>query len=63
MLLCLARYVPVGGRLYELDGLQDGPIDLGAVHPGADWMDVVRPVIEKRITKYSADEIHFNLMV
>jgi len=55
-------YVPVGGRLYELDGLQDGPIDLGAVPPGTDWMDVVRPVIEKRITKYSTDEIHFNLM-
>jgi ubiquitin carboxyl-terminal hydrolase L5 len=58
-------YLPIGSRLYELDGLRDAPIDLGAVPaqggPSA-WLDLARPVIEKRMSKYSADEIHFNLM-
>ncbi|XP_053673449.1 ubiquitin carboxyl-terminal hydrolase isozyme L5 [Anopheles nili] len=55
-------YVPVDGRLYELDGLKEGPIDLGAVGPGQEWLKVVRPIIEKRMLKYSKGEIHFNLM-
>jgi len=55
-------YVPIDGRLYELDGLKDGPIDLGAVPQDTDWINVVRPIIEKRIQKYSEGEIHFNLM-
>jgi ubiquitin carboxyl-terminal hydrolase L5 len=55
-------YIPIDGRLYELDGLKDGPIDLGAVTPDADWLDIVRPIIEKRIKKYNDGEIHFNLM-
>lgn len=54
-------YLPINGRLYELDGLKEGPIDLGSVE-GDNWLDVVRPVIEKRIQKYSEGEIHFNLM-
>ena len=44
-------YVPIDGRLYELDGLKEGPIDLGAVPAEADWIDVVRPIIEKRIQR------------
>uniref|UniRef100_A0A7N8YLI6 Ubiquitin carboxyl-terminal hydrolase n=1 Tax=Mastacembelus armatus TaxID=205130 RepID=A0A7N8YLI6_9TELE len=43
-------YVPVNGRLYELDGLREGPIDLGACSQD-DWISAVRPVIEKRIQK------------
>lgn len=44
-------YVPIDGRLYELDGLKSGPIDLGAIPPDSDWLDVVRPIIDKRINK------------
>lgn len=55
-------YVPIDGRLYELDGLKEGPIDLGAIPPNQDWVGVVRPIIQKRIDKYSEGEIHFNLM-
>ncbi|XP_018567824.1 ubiquitin carboxyl-terminal hydrolase isozyme L5 [Anoplophora glabripennis] len=55
-------YVPIDGRLYELDGLKQGPIDLGAVPADIDWTDVARPIIEKRIQRYSEGEIHFNLM-
>ncbi|NWU80627.1 UCHL5 hydrolase, partial [Onychorhynchus coronatus] len=44
-------YVPVNGRLYELDGLREGPIDLGACNQD-DWISAVRPVIEKRIQKF-----------
>lgn len=55
-------YVPVNNRIYELDGLRQGPIDLGAVKPEEDWLDTVRPFINKRIQKYSEGEIHFNLM-
>ncbi|CAH2035448.1 unnamed protein product, partial [Iphiclides podalirius] len=55
-------YMPIDGRLYELDGLRDGPIDHGAVAPEQDWLDVVRPIIMKRINVYTEGEIHFNLM-
>ena len=55
-------YVPINGRLYELDGLKEGPVDHGAIPDGGEWMDVAKPVIEQRMAKYQAGEIHFNLM-
>jgi len=53
-------FVPINGRIYELDGLKSGPVDHGPA--GDDWTDAVRPVIEARMMKYTQGEIHFNLM-
>jgi len=55
-------YVPIDGRLYELDGLKEGPLDLGPITAGKNWTEVIRPVLQERIAKYSEGEIHFNLM-
>lgn len=55
-------YVPFEGHLYELDGLREGPVDLGMIPDGSDWIETARPVIEKRMQQYSNEEIQFNLM-
>lgn len=55
-------YVPINGRLYELDGLKEGPIDRGEIPTGVHWVEYSQPVIESRINKYAEGEIHFNLM-
>lgn len=55
-------YVPFEGRLYELDGLREGPVDLGPIPDGTDWIKTAQPMIEKRMQQYSEDEIQFNLM-
>ena len=55
-------YVPYGGNVYELDGLKAGPILVGSIDTGCDWLTVVKPVIEARMARYSASETHFALM-
>lgn len=55
-------YIPFKGRLYELDGLQEAPIDHGAIPNDAEWTDVARPIVQQRMQKYSEGEIHFSLM-
>eukprot|EP00823_Brevimastigomonas_motovehiculus_P005234 TRINITY_DN373_c2_g1_i1.p1 TRINITY_DN373_c2_g1~~TRINITY_DN373_c2_g1_i1.p1 ORF type:complete len:360 (-),score=100.72 TRINITY_DN373_c2_g1_i1:236-1315(-) len=54
-------YVPVGSKLYELDGLKKGPIVLGDCTT-ENWLEKVAPIIKDRIARYSTKEIRFNLM-
>lgn len=61
-------YVPHNKNesVFELDGLQPGPILSGSTPEGADddlaWLQVARSAIQTRIEKYAATEIKFNLM-
>lgn len=59
-------YIPHEGRVYELDGLQKGPFDLGEMSAEGGWIDIVTPIISARMEQYNqADnsEIRFNLMM
>lgn len=63
-------YVPFKGRVYELDGLQDGPILLGETSENVSWIDVAKEAVMKRIAmyinnlndSYQESEITFSLL-
>lgn len=52
-------YIPHSNKVYELDGLQSGPIVIGDYED--DWMTVARTAIQERMTTLDG-EIKFNLM-
>jgi len=54
-------YVPVDGQVYELDGLKEGPILLGACDM-SHWHTVAATTIRERVSRYNAKEIKFNLL-
>jgi ubiquitin carboxyl-terminal hydrolase L5 len=54
-------YVPIHGALWELDGLSNGPVNLGPCTDD-DWLERVRPIIQARMARYASSEIRFNLM-
>lgn len=55
-------YLPINGRLIELDGLAEGPIDHGEIPQGKDWLHLATPIIENRMNTYSGKEIRFTLL-
>lgn len=59
-------YVPINGRLYELDGLKPFPIDHGTLDDKEDWTEQFRKVITERLGIATGGEpyhdIRFNLM-
>ncbi|KAK4977405.1 hypothetical protein LTR66_010728 [Elasticomyces elasticus] len=54
-------YTSVNGTLYELDGLQPAPISHGACDPSS-FPEKIIPVLRRRIERYPATEIRFNLL-
>ena len=54
-------YTPINGHLYELDGLQPAPIHHGACSFD-EFPEKIIPVVQRRIERYPANEIRFNLL-
>ncbi|PTB63531.1 ubiquitinyl hydrolase [Trichoderma citrinoviride] len=54
-------YTPIGGTLYELDGLQPAPISHGPCTPDEFPLKVV-DVLRRRVARYDEAEIRFNLL-
>jgi ubiquitin carboxyl-terminal hydrolase L5 len=54
-------YTSINGLLYELDGLQPAPISHGACSE-EEFPEKVMPVLQRRIERYPATEIRFNLL-
>ena len=60
-------YVPVAGKVWELDGLRDaGPLEVGELDSDGEtksWEHVVRPALKMRMDKYAAaGYIQFSLL-
>ena len=53
-------YLPYQSKVYELDGLQSGPILIGEVQENEAWYSIARTAIQLRMD--SSPEIKFNLM-
>ena len=54
-------YTPINGTLYELDGLQPAPIVHGPCSAD-DFPEKVVDVLQRRVARYDATEIRFNLL-
>lgn len=54
-------FVPIGGSLWKLDGLERQPMNLGDC-TDEDWMEIAMPLIMERMAQYEDDQVQFNLL-
>ncbi|VDN58458.1 unnamed protein product [Dracunculus medinensis] len=55
-------YMPIGGRIIELDGMNSEAADLGnCMNSGIDWLQNIFPLLDECITKFNDLEIRFEL--
>ncbi|PBK94562.1 cysteine proteinase [Armillaria gallica] len=47
-------YVPAYGKLWELDGLKSGPLEMGDMMAMTEWIDVVWPALRTKMRKYGS---------
>ena len=55
-------YIHFKNAIYEIDGLQQGPILIEDNVKNEEWIKKVKPSIQNRIKLYSQNEIKFNLL-
>ena len=55
-------YIHFKNAIYEIDGLQQGPILIEDNVKNEEWIKKVKPSIQNRISLYSQSEIKFNLL-
>ena len=54
-------YLPILGRLWEIDGLKKGPINRGECSQDT-WIDLAAETLRERINKYTDSEFMFSLL-
>lgn len=56
-------YIPFQGAVYELDGLKQGPIQLGIIEGDeSNWLSIVKPEVERRMARFRGENNQFALM-
>lgn len=55
-------YMPIGDRVWKLDGMDKFPQDMGPTKEGESWLGIAQPILQDRMAQYAASEIQFNIM-
>lgn len=55
-------YMPIGDRVWKLDGMDKVPQDMGPIIPGIDWLSIAQPALQSRMAQYGANATEFSLM-